>query len=121
MITTITGTLAETVLTMYLFGTLWDRWTIAFKVTTPMLHVLFASAQLWGSYNFYRMYKKQERLIAEKEGVLGDLEVGQKSEEAKKDQVLIVPREDTSRDGISRDGSEIELTDHMRRSRTTWA
>lgn len=84
-----------------------------------MLHVLFASAQLWGSYNFYRMYKKQERLIAEKEGVLGDMETGQKSEEAKNDRVLITPREDSSRDGPSRDGSEIELTDPMKRSRTT--
>ncbi|RDW75203.1 hypothetical protein BP6252_06345 [Coleophoma cylindrospora] len=62
-ITTLTGTIAETILTMYLFGSLWDRWTIAFKVTTPMLHVLFASAQLWGTWNFWRMYQKQTRLL----------------------------------------------------------
>ncbi len=66
-ITTLTGTTAETVLTMYLFGSLWDRWTMAFKVTTPMLHCLFAAAQLWGSYNFYKMYQKQDRIIAEME------------------------------------------------------
>jgi hypothetical protein len=98
---------------MYLFGSLWNRWTIAFKVTTPMLHVLFASAQLWGSYNFYRMYKKQERLIAELEGGMDDPEAGSKAEEAKKDRVLVTPREreDLTADALSHYGSEIELTD----------
>jgi hypothetical protein len=74
MITTLTGTTAETILTMYLFGSLWNRWTMAFKVTTPMLHLLFMSCQLWGSYNFYKMYKRQQRLIAKKEGQTGDVE-----------------------------------------------
>jgi hypothetical protein len=74
MITTLTGTTAETILTMYLFGSLWDRWTIAFKVTTPMLHLLFMSCQLWGSYNFYKMYKRQQRLIEKKEGQTDDME-----------------------------------------------
>jgi hypothetical protein len=74
MITTLTGTTAETALTMYLFGSLWNRWTIAFKLTTPMLHLLFMSCQLWGSYNFYRMYKRQQRIIDKKEGKAGDVE-----------------------------------------------
>lgn len=74
MITTLTGTTAETILTMYLFGILWNRWTIAFKLTTPMLHLLFMSCQLWGSYNFYRMYKRQQRIINKKESKAGDLE-----------------------------------------------
>lgn len=74
MITTLMGTTAETILTMYLFGSLWDRWTIAFKITTPMLHLLFMSCQLWGSYNFYKMYKRQQRLIDKKEVQGGDLE-----------------------------------------------
>lgn len=49
---------------MYMFGSLWNRWTLAFKITTPMLHVLFAAAQLWGSWNFYCLYQKQCRLLA---------------------------------------------------------
>lgn len=119
-ITTVTGTLAETILTMYLFGSLWNRWTIAFKITTPMLHVLFASAQLWGSYNFYRMYKKQQRLIRQKEGAANDIESGMKAnaEDAKNDGVVVDSRvvegEQTS---TSLDGSEIELTDESRRPR----
>jgi hypothetical protein len=74
MITTLTGTTAETVLTMYLFGSLWNRWTLVFKVATPMLHLLFTSCQLWGSFNFYKMYKRQQRLIAKEEGKADDTE-----------------------------------------------
>lgn len=116
MITTLIGTTAETILTMYLFGTLWDRWTIAFKVTTPMLHALFASAQLWGSYNFYKMYKKQERIIAQKEGRIIDLEGNPKSsqEEDLKLPGRVITREQTQERQDSRDGSEIELTDNRR-------
>lgn len=63
MATTLTGTITETIVTMYMFGSLWNRWTIAFKITTPMLHILFAAAQLWGSWNFYCLYQRQCRLL----------------------------------------------------------
>ncbi len=67
------------------------------------------------------MYKKQERIIAEKERAIGDVEVGTKAQELKNGRIIIVPREteDFSRDGASRDGSQIELTDQTRRSRTS--
>jgi hypothetical protein len=64
MATTLTGTITETIVTMYMFGSLWDRWTLAFKITTPVLHILFASAQLWGSWNFYCLYLRQCRFLA---------------------------------------------------------
>jgi len=109
-ITTFTGTMAETILTMYLFGSLWNRWTIAFKVTTPMLHILFMSAQLWGTWCLYKMYQKQTRIIRKKEGRIEDLEAGPKEEE---DNTKNGVRVDVaSRNGESRDGSEIELTEH---------
>ncbi|KAJ8062856.1 hypothetical protein OCU04_008110 [Sclerotinia nivalis] len=66
-ITTFTGTIAETVLTMFLFGSLWDRWTLAFKMTTPMLHVVFMAAQLWGTWNFVGLYRRQGVLMREME------------------------------------------------------
>ncbi|KAH8803734.1 hypothetical protein F5882DRAFT_284123 [Hyaloscypha sp. PMI_1271] len=115
-ITTLVGTLAETILTMYLFGSLWTRWTIAFKVTTPMLHVLFASAQLWGSYNFYRMYKRQERLLAELEGGVDDTEAGSKAEDTKRDRETVKSIEEAhqSSDAMSHYGSDIELPDQDR-------
>jgi hypothetical protein len=52
---------------MWLFGSLWDRWQIAFKVATPLLHIAFSAAQIHGSMVFWRMYKRQQRLIKEQE------------------------------------------------------
>jgi hypothetical protein len=50
---------------MWLFGSLWDRWEIAFKVTTPLLHIAFSAAQIHGTIVFWRMYKRQLRFIRE--------------------------------------------------------
>lgn len=88
-ITTLIGTLTETILTMYLFGSLWPRWTIAFKVTTPMLHVLFAAAQLWGSWNFWKMYQKQCQIIrAQEDGE--DLESGAEQDERQATKLSVI-------------------------------
>ncbi|KAH8723731.1 hypothetical protein GQ44DRAFT_740942 [Phaeosphaeriaceae sp. PMI808] len=35
----------------------------AFKIVTPILHVIFMSAQLWGAYNFYKMWRRQMGFI----------------------------------------------------------
>lgn len=51
-LTELAGTISETAVTMWLFGSLWDRWTLPFKIVTPLLHCLFAAAQLWGAYVF---------------------------------------------------------------------
>lgn len=59
---------------MFLFGCLWDRWQLAFKVTTPILHVAFSAAQIHGSCVFWRMYQRQCRLIDE-ERLQQDLEM----------------------------------------------
>lgn len=77
-----------------------------------MLHVLFASAQLWGSYNFYKMYKKQERLMAIDEGRSGDEEASPKEEmdSNKKTSVVVNSMDRDRSEQPSRDGSEVELT-----------
>ncbi|KAI9926572.1 hypothetical protein ASPWEDRAFT_32022 [Aspergillus wentii DTO 134E9] len=67
-ITTATGTLCETIVTMWLFGSLWNKWEIAFKVATPLLHIAFSAAQIHGSLVFWRMYRRQQRYM--KEGIL---------------------------------------------------
>ncbi|KAF7917171.1 uncharacterized protein EAE98_010276 [Botrytis deweyae] len=66
-ITTFTGTIAETIVTMFLFGSLWNRWTLAFKISTPLLHVVFMAAQLWGTWNFVGLYRRQGILMRERE------------------------------------------------------
>lgn len=63
--TTAIGTLCETIVTMWLFGSLWSRWNLAFKVVTPLLHVAFSAAQIHGSLVFWRMYRRQQRCIRE--------------------------------------------------------
>lgn len=64
---TFLGTLFETAVVLYVFGSLWSRWITAFKVVTPLLHVAFSATQLHGSLIFYRMAKRQRRLIKEME------------------------------------------------------
>lgn len=66
--TTFIGTVTETIVIMYLFGSLWDRWQTAFKVVTPMLHLAFTACQLHGSRIFWIMWHKQARLIREQNG-----------------------------------------------------
>ncbi|CAN8104018.1 unnamed protein product [Discula destructiva] len=58
--TEVAGTTIETVVVMWLFGGLWHRWTLPFKIITPILHVIFSVAQLWGAMIFRRMWKRQE-------------------------------------------------------------
>lgn len=53
---------------MTMFGLLWQRWEIAFKVVTPLLHIAFSAAQIHGSLVFWRMYRKHSLfLLAEKD------------------------------------------------------
>ena len=81
-LTTAIGTTCETIVTMFLFGSLWDRWQIAFKVVTPLLHVAFSAAQIHGSVVFWRMYQRQQRFM--EEGLLEDTELGKISQTANK-------------------------------------
>jgi hypothetical protein len=67
------GTTVETVIVMWLFGSLWDKWTLSLKIATPILHILFSAAQLWGAWIFYKMGKEQ-RLEYEKEALVSPME-----------------------------------------------
>jgi hypothetical protein len=64
---TFLGTISETILAMYMFGVLWNRWPLAFKVVTPILHIAFSTAQLHGTRILYIMWKKQEKKLMELE------------------------------------------------------
>ncbi|KAJ7587398.1 hypothetical protein C8J56DRAFT_1081601 [Mycena floridula] len=59
---TLFGTLSETIMIFVLFGSLWQKWTIEFKILTPILHCVFTAAQLHGSRVFWKMYKKEDVL-----------------------------------------------------------
>ncbi len=66
-ISTLIGTICETIVIFYLFGSLWSQWQLAFKIVTPLLHCAFAATQLHGSRIFFFMWKKQKRLLAEQD------------------------------------------------------
>jgi hypothetical protein len=51
----------------YFWGWAWDRWTLGFKLATPMLHILFSAAQLWGAYNFYGMWQNEKKALRNKD------------------------------------------------------
>lgn len=57
---------------MWLFGSLWERWRLAFKVVTPILHVAFSAAQIHGSFVFWRMYRRQQGFRNEVNAEAGD-------------------------------------------------
>ncbi|KAF2012273.1 hypothetical protein BU24DRAFT_426129 [Aaosphaeria arxii CBS 175.79] len=67
-ISTLSGTVIETIVVMWLFGSLWHRWTLPFKIVTPLLHVVFSAAQLWGAKNFRSMWLRQKSLLKEVPG-----------------------------------------------------
>ncbi|CAF9943860.1 MAG: hypothetical protein ALECFALPRED_001582 [Alectoria fallacina] len=71
--TTLFGTISETLVIFYLFGSLWPQWQLAFKIVTPILHCAFSATQLHGSHIFYRMWKRQVRIL---EGNIEGLEAG---------------------------------------------
>jgi len=52
---------------MWLFGSLWNRWELAFKVVTPFLHIVFSAAQIWGSINLRSMWLRQKKLLKERQ------------------------------------------------------
>ena len=64
-ITTFFGTVCESLVIFYLFGSLWSQWQLAFKIVTPLLHCAFSATQLHGSRIFWFMWKKQKRILAE--------------------------------------------------------
>jgi hypothetical protein len=69
--TTAAGTVIETILTMYLFGSLWTEWTIGFQIATPLLHVAFSAAQVHGTVIFFQMYRRQTQLaLQRKEAIM---------------------------------------------------
>ncbi|KAJ5373054.1 hypothetical protein N7517_005060 [Penicillium concentricum] len=92
------GTAAETVVTMWLFASTWDRWRLAFKIVTPILHVAFSTAQIHGSLVFWRMYRRQKRFQMEADAEARDIDIKGENEGSVND------RQSESRSGQSVEG-----------------
>jgi hypothetical protein len=59
----VVGTIFETTVILWLWGTLWSQWTLPFRVVTPILHALFSAAQLFGAWVFWKLAKKERAII----------------------------------------------------------
>ncbi|KAF9891875.1 hypothetical protein FE257_002837 [Aspergillus nanangensis] len=66
-VTTAMGTVCETIVAMLIFGFFWSRWELAFKIVTPILHSAFSATQIHGSVVFWKIYRRQQRLLQEGE------------------------------------------------------
>jgi hypothetical protein len=86
--TTLAGTISETIVAMYLFGILWDQWSLGLKIATPVLHIAFSAGQLHGSRIFYSLWRKQEKLVKGVVNVDVDKEGSQYEGEGLEDQGL---------------------------------
>ncbi|KAE9969388.1 hypothetical protein EG327_010652 [Venturia inaequalis] len=97
---TICGTVAETIMIGVLLAQSWSRWELAFKIVTPILHIVFSMAQLHGSRILYSLYLSQKRKVAEAENRMMDPEAdGQarnKKMDDKDDQITSYPLADLS-------------------------
>ncbi|KAK5447963.1 hypothetical protein LTS15_009462 [Exophiala xenobiotica] len=81
----IAGTVFETLIVFWLWGTLWNRWTLPFKIVTPILHALFSAAQLFGAWIFWQLATKEKSTMNAIEVELSSPDTGQTvSDEASK-------------------------------------
>ena len=46
---------------------------LAFKIVTPILHVLFSAAQLWGSFVLFEMWKRQQGLLVNSKASINEI------------------------------------------------
>lgn len=98
------GTSVETITVFSIFASVWKHWTLEFKIVSPLLHVLFSCAQLFGAKVFWGMAKlhaqkaigeKAEEEVEQETVVVG---VGEKEQEQENKQgvVTMVGRHEVS-------------------------
>lgn len=82
---TICGTVAETIMIGVFLAQSWSRWELAFKIVTPILHIVFSMAQLHGSRILFSLYRSQKKKLYQEENRMMDTEAnhskGKKPEE----------------------------------------
>lgn len=112
-ITTFFGTVCETIVIFYLFGSLWQQWQLVFKIVTPVLHCAFSATQLHGSRIFYKMYKRQCGFLNEAEEPSGR-EQGEAGEKAKGEIRDVRTGGTTVEDGVTVQAMSCETAPHER-------
>jgi hypothetical protein len=110
---TICGTIAESFMIFVFLAQSWSRWELAFKIVTPILHVVFSMAQVHGSRILFSLYLKQKRLLREEELRMTDPEgrhaLGKGKKIDDEDQIQSLPMEDMT-PSTSKSKSAVEET-----------
>lgn len=83
---TICGTVAETIMIGVFLAQSWSRWELAFKIVTPILHIVFSMAQLHGSRILYSLYLSQKKKLAQAENRMMDPEANNQARSKKVDE-----------------------------------
>jgi hypothetical protein len=102
MLLNISGTFAETVMIMTLFGQSWDKWELSFKIITPILHVLFTAAQLHCARVLAALWMKEKRRLFEEERRIMDPESSTEEDPKKPNTVQLT---DSNGEELPRDNS----------------
>lgn len=61
----VVSALFETAVIMWMFGAMWDRWTISNKIITPIFHTVFKAAQIHGARVFLNMERREKKRLLE--------------------------------------------------------
>jgi hypothetical protein len=64
------GALCETILVIYFYASIFSELTRSYRLVIPLLHLLFTSAQFNGCHIFWRLYRKQQLLLADEQKLL---------------------------------------------------
>ncbi|CAI6331690.1 unnamed protein product [Periconia digitata] len=57
------STLLETAIVFWIYVALFKRWRAELKIVTPIMHMLFTTAQLWGARALRGLAQKQKKLL----------------------------------------------------------
>jgi len=74
--TILLGAIGETIVVIYFYSSIFHDLGRAFRIAIPMLHLLFCASQLNGCYIFWRLFRKQQLLLADSDQWNPRLETG---------------------------------------------
>lgn len=69
-ITIFVGAICETVVVIYFYASVFSELTRSYRIVIPLLHLLFISAQFNGCHIFWRLFRKQQLLLADERKLL---------------------------------------------------
>ncbi|PVH96112.1 hypothetical protein DM02DRAFT_130974 [Periconia macrospinosa] len=69
----VSSTLLETAIILWIYVALFKRWRTDLKIVTPVMHLLFTSAQLWGARALRGLAQREKKLIQQEQNGASNL------------------------------------------------